>query len=153
MSICRPSSVWKKPVVTQTRSVMTQTSCRLILSSLLKWTSLLSHPTGKETEAQRGVVDSNCAGSSVRAAGSPRSWHSPPPPTHTHTLSLVRVACVGLQETPPLLEDSHQKFGNSWESPGMRAFEVRGQTTLLALLHTGLFSLPDTVPRAYSCYW
>lgn len=70
-----------------------------------------------------------------------------------HTLSLVRVACVGLQETPPLLEDSHQKFGNSWESPGMRAFEVRGQTTLLALLHTGLFSLPDTVPKGYSCYW
>ena len=36
--------------------------------------------------------------------------------------------------------------------PRNAGFEVRGQTTLLALLCTSLFSLPDIVPKAYSCY-
>ena len=89
------------------------------------------------------MVDSSCARSSVRAAGSPSSWHSP-----RHLSPGQSTLCWALGTT----SNSHQECRNSWESPEIRAFEVRGQTTLLTLLHTSLFSLPDTVPKAYSCY-
>ena len=114
---------------------MAQTLCHLILSSPVRWTSSLSHSTGEETEAQRGVADSYCTRSRVRAAGCLRSRHRPPP--YPWSGSPV----LGFRNPLPVVGKS-----------GMWAFEVK--VRLLALLHTGPFSPPNnTVLKACSCYF
>lgn len=91
------------------------------------------------------MVDSSCTRSSVRAAGSRvHGWPPPYPWSEYPVLASVTTSLVGRQPSG--------KVGNSGKAQNA-GFGQGVRPTLLALLHTGLFSLSDTVPKTYSCYW